>query len=104
MGRCFSVSRAGCSKWLLLTAAVGIMFMLYLFLYSWFDPEEEITERRALAWQALHLPLHLGILLLLAAMVVSRVDCGQEMRAEAARPRRYRRSHPYLIVTNGRTP
>jgi len=47
------------------------MFMLYLFLFSWFDPEEEITEKRALVWQVLHLPMHLVILLLLSAMVVS---------------------------------
>lgn len=51
--------------------AIGVMFMLYLFLFSWFDPEEEITEKRALVWQVLHLPMHLVILLLLSAMVVS---------------------------------
>lgn len=44
--------------------------MVYLFLFSWFNPEEEVTQHRALAWQSIHLPLHLGILLLMAAMVV----------------------------------
>ncbi len=47
------------------------MVFLYLFLFSWFKPQEEVTERRALIWQSIHIPLNLGIVLLLSAMVVS---------------------------------
>lgn len=53
------------------SSAMGIMYMVYLFLFSWFKPDEPVTQHRALAWQSIHLPLHLGILLLMAAMVVS---------------------------------
>jgi len=66
MSRCLSVSCMTPP----LTPAIGIILFIYLFLFSSFKPEEEVSEHRAMAWEIVHIPLHLGILLLMAAIVV----------------------------------
>lgn len=49
---------------------MSIMCLLWVLLFSSFNPEGGTTQKRALIWEGIHLPLHLGLLLLLAAIVV----------------------------------
>jgi len=53
-------------------SAIAMIYLLWIFIFSRFRTEDEIDQRRALLWEAVHFPLHLGLLLLLAAIVVSR--------------------------------
>ncbi|KAK4684398.1 hypothetical protein P7C73_g5782, partial [Tremellales sp. Uapishka_1] len=50
-------------------SAITIMIMLWCFLFARFDQDEEISAKRNLLWQGIHLPLHFGLLLFIAAMV-----------------------------------
>ena len=54
-----------------LMIAIAIIYFLYLFLFGRFHSDDTVKQKRAIAWQTLHLPLHFALLLLLAAMVVS---------------------------------
>jgi hypothetical protein len=51
--------------------AISILYMLWIFLFGHFDLKESIDHQRLLFWEGVHLPLHFGLLLLLAAIVVS---------------------------------
>lgn len=51
--------------------AISIICLLWLLLFSSFRPERGTTRRRALIWEGVHFPLYAGLLLLLAAIVVS---------------------------------
>jgi hypothetical protein len=46
------------------------MYFMFLFLFG--DQAAPLSHTRAVIWQAIHLPLHFCLLLLLSAMVVSR--------------------------------
>ncbi len=46
------------------------MFLLWYFLFADFKPKETIGPRRGFVWEAIHLPLHFALLLLIAAIVV----------------------------------
>ncbi|WRT63428.1 uncharacterized protein IL334_000333 [Kwoniella shivajii] len=51
--------------------AISIMYLLFTFLFTHFDPKIKIGTRCALVWEAIHFPMHFNLLLLLAALVVS---------------------------------
>lgn len=51
--------------------AIGIYYMIWAFMFSRFRREDRIGGRRAYLWEIVHFPLHFGLLLLLAATVVS---------------------------------
>ncbi|WWC57883.1 uncharacterized protein I303_100418 [Kwoniella dejecticola CBS 10117] len=50
--------------------AICIMYLLFIFLFSRFQPSSTISADRALLWETIHFPMHFNLLLLLAAMVV----------------------------------
>lgn len=50
---------------------VLILYLLWAFLFGWFDKNDHTGHGRAIIWQIIHFPLTFGILLLVAAMVVS---------------------------------
>nr|XP_019048481.1 hypothetical protein I302_02253 [Kwoniella bestiolae CBS 10118]OCF27411.1 hypothetical protein I302_02253 [Kwoniella bestiolae CBS 10118] len=49
--------------------AIMIMYLLFTFLFTRFDPSMKVDSRRALIWETLHFPMHFNLLLLLAALV-----------------------------------
>ena len=54
------------------TVAIIILFLLWSILFARFDKHNPISRTRALFWEIAHWPLHFMLLLLLAAIVVSR--------------------------------
>jgi hypothetical protein len=58
-----------------LILAIVIMYLLFLFLFG--DHGAPLSHTRAIPWQAIHLPLHFCLLLLLSAMVVSYEPSGR---------------------------
>ncbi|WRT65361.1 uncharacterized protein IL334_002304 [Kwoniella shivajii] len=51
--------------------SITIIYLLFGFLFTRFDPKEGINNARSAMWQILHFPLHFNLLLLLAALVNS---------------------------------
>jgi hypothetical protein len=47
------------------------MYLLWGFLFSRFNKDDEVSHRRQLAWEIVHFPLAFGLLLLFGSMVVS---------------------------------
>ena len=56
------------------TAAIVIIFLLFLFLFTHFTTTKQLGPNRAYFWLLLEFPLAFGLLLFLAAMVVSRAQ------------------------------
>jgi hypothetical protein len=44
--------------------------MIWMYLFGDFQRSHQIPQARALVWEFIHFPLHFGLLLLLAAIVV----------------------------------
>ncbi|ORY31942.1 hypothetical protein BCR39DRAFT_524717 [Naematelia encephala] len=72
--RAFSLAISGLSQsssttygqvWL----AIGIIYLLWCFLFARFRVEDVVNPQRALLWESLHFALHFALLLLLAALV-----------------------------------
>ncbi|WWC97372.1 hypothetical protein V866_004251 [Kwoniella sp. B9012] len=49
--------------------AIMIMYLLFTFLFTRFDPATKVDSCRALIWEIIHFPMHFNLLLLLAALV-----------------------------------
>nr|XP_019006201.1 uncharacterized protein I203_01526 [Kwoniella mangroviensis CBS 8507]OCF69662.1 hypothetical protein I203_01526 [Kwoniella mangroviensis CBS 8507] len=49
--------------------AIMIMYLLFTFLFTRFDPSRKVDSCRALIWETIHFPMHFNLLLLLAALV-----------------------------------
>lgn len=47
------------------------MYLLWGFLFSRFDKNDEVSHRRQLGWEIVHFPLAFGLLLFFGSMVVS---------------------------------
>ena len=50
--------------------------MIFVYLFGQFKKEDKTSQTTALAWEAIHLPLHFILLLLLAAMTVGLLNDG----------------------------
>lgn len=50
---------------------IVVMYNIWSFLFTDFPKSGSFNVRRMTAWEFIHIPLHFGILLLMAAMVVS---------------------------------
>ncbi|WWD06143.1 hypothetical protein V865_004228 [Kwoniella europaea PYCC6329] len=56
--------------------AIMIMYLLFTFLFTRFDPSRKVDSCRALIWETIHFPMHFNLILLLAALVVSWISMG----------------------------
>ena len=80
MTRAFNVALSGLAfrdsvTFIKVFLGILIIYLVWGFLFARFDKEDAITQSRALGWTIIHFPLAFGLLLLLAALVVSFGAC-----------------------------
>ena len=76
MTKAFNVALSGLSfsdsvTFVKVFLGILIIYLLWGFLFARFDKQDAISQSRALGWTTIHFPLAFGLLLLLAALVVS---------------------------------